>query len=288
MALDTQKFAITRYWLSVALESVQTMPDIFSRGKLNVARKLYLAGSNQIIAIKNWLTSAGMISLSRGTASLTELGKLVNAQDRRAESPWTWWLFHLHLCVNDDAFPYSTFFKYYDSDGRNWLISGEVIETISNELERNGINSARSSLETYFEGIDRALCPGSPLYDLGLIERRKIPDKATDRTTLGIRKSITYPSDIVVAYATMLFHAFYFSDKPTVETKAMLEKGLARSIGVTNSSLREALTRIHQNRELGQFLKYSQVANIDSIQFPDANIRRIQRHGYSSGEILWA
>ena len=121
MPLDTQTFGFTRYWLSVALDCVQHTPDIFSKKNLNVARKSFLAGSNQLIAIKNWLVCADIITTLRGTVSLTNLGKLIAAQDPRAENPWTWWLFHLHLCINDDAFPYSTFFVFYDSDGRNWM-----------------------------------------------------------------------------------------------------------------------------------------------------------------------
>lgn len=287
MALDTQTFGITRHWLSVALDCIQRSPDIFSKRQLNYARKLFLAGTNQLDAIKSWLTCAGIINVSKGSTSLTELGKLIAALDPRAECAWTWWLFHLHLCINTDSFPYSTFFLFYDSDGRNWMAPEDVRDTLSKELESHGITPAPASLKSYFEGVDKSLCPGSPLYNLGLVERRLIPDRANNRTTLGIRKSISKPSVVVVTYATLLFHSCFFPDKQTVETKILLEKGLAKSLGITNWGLREALTRIHQDRELSIFLKYSQVANIDSVQFPSINISRVRKHGYSSGEIVW-
>ena len=165
----------------------------------------------------------------------------------------------------------------------------EVKETMHKELETNGVNTAKASLEHYFDGVDKTLQPGSPIYNLGLVERRKIPDRATDNiTTLGIRKNIASPSDIIIAYAALLFRSVYFANQVTIETRKLLEKGLAKSLGITNSNLRHSLTRIHQDRELSNFLKYSQVANIDSVQFPNASIGRIRKHGYSCGEVVWA
>ena len=152
------------------------------------------------------------------------------------------------------------------------------------------MNTAKASLEHYFDGVDKSLQPGSPIYNLGLVERRKIIDRETENktTTLGIRKNIASPSDIIVAYAALLFRSVYFANQETIETRKLLEKGLSKSLGITNSNLRNSLTRIHQDRELSHFLKYSQVANIDSVQFPNASIGRIRKHGYSCGEVVWA
>ena len=49
MALDTQTFGITRYWLSGALRLLVGEPDIFSNARLRDARKAFLAGET------NWL-----------------------------------------------------------------------------------------------------------------------------------------------------------------------------------------------------------------------------------------
>ena len=121
MPLDTQQFGITRYWLAAALANVPAVPDIFVVSKqLSQARKLFLAGKNQLAAIRNWLAAAGVIETAKGQVRLSELGQLMAAQDPRAEMALTWWLFHLHLCVNPDAFPYPIFFLLYDSEGR-WM-----------------------------------------------------------------------------------------------------------------------------------------------------------------------
>ena len=121
MPLDTQQFGISRYWLSTALKNIPSTPDVFVASKqLSQARKLFLAGKNQLSAIRNWLVGAGVIDAGRGEVKLSELGLLMAAQDSRAEMALTWWLFHLHLCVNPDSFPYSQFFLLYDAEGR-WI-----------------------------------------------------------------------------------------------------------------------------------------------------------------------
>src|SRR5262245_32195517 len=119
MPLDTQQFGLTRYWLTVALGHIPAIPDIFVVSKqLSRARRLFLAGRSQLAGIRNWLAAAGVIETAPRQVRLSELGQLMAAQDSRAEMAWTWWLFHLHLCVIPDNFPYATFFSLYDSEGR--------------------------------------------------------------------------------------------------------------------------------------------------------------------------
>jgi|GEM_PF-5307453 len=66
MPLDTQQFGITRYWLAAALNHVPAMPDVFVASKqLSQARKLFLAGKNQLAAVRNWLAGAGVIPCAR-------------------------------------------------------------------------------------------------------------------------------------------------------------------------------------------------------------------------------
>lgn len=286
MALDTQQFGITRYWLSVALEVSQRTPDIFSKKNLSVARKLFLAGSNQLTAIKNWLVCARILEPSRGGISLTDLGKLMFAQDSRAAHPWTWWLFHLNLCVYEkDAFPYSTFFSLFDVDGRNWMDSDDIIKAISEKLESMEVTAASASLDSYWQGVEKTFYPGLPIYNLGLVERRKV---LGDTAKVKFRKCLITPPDIIVAYATLLFRSVHFANHQTIETRILLDKGVAKCLGISNSEFREALRRIHQDGTLGRVLKYSQVANIDSVQFPAANLKSIQKDGYSCGDVVWA
>ena len=142
MPLDTQEFGIKRYWLAAALNHIPAIPDIFIARQLSQARKLFLAGKNQLAAIRNWLAGAGVIETSKGQVKLSELGQLMAAQDARAETAWTWWLFHLHLCVNPDAFPYSAFFLLYDAEGR-WMSLDDIIGDLHKHAEEKGPRSQR-------------------------------------------------------------------------------------------------------------------------------------------------
>ena len=78
MPLDTQEFGIKRFWLATALDHIPAIPDIFVPSKqLSQARKLFLAGKNQLAAIRNWLVVAGIIETAKGQVKLSELGQLI-------------------------------------------------------------------------------------------------------------------------------------------------------------------------------------------------------------------
>jgi len=285
MSLDTQQFGLTRYWLSAALAQIPATPDIFANSQLSLARKAFLAGKNQLVAIKNWLSNAQTIEVTRGSAALTPLGKLLHSQDRRAEQAWTWWLIHLNLCALDDSFPYSAFFRHFDADGIGWMTVDQIIDALTKTAnETNPIE--RTSVKTYFSGIEQALRPGWPLHDLGFIERREIAGEGGER----IRRRATKPNDSVVAYATLLFHQRMFPNLTTVETRVLISKGLARALGIRDADLREALTRIHQDSVLSQFIQYKRTVNLDSVQFVDGrdiSLRRLAAHIYTHGGVRW-
>jgi hypothetical protein len=283
MSLDTQKFGITRYWLMVALDRIPSEPEIFATKNPCVARKLFLAGSRQLPGIKNWLTCAGIISGGHGGVALTELGRLMAAQDPRAEQAWTWWLFHLHLCMNKDAFPYSTFFLLFDSDGNRWWAVERIVEELFKANGDDGNGVAVTTIQTYFEGVERTFRPGGFVYDLGMVERRKVDEESR------IRRCPARPADIVVAYATVLFHKL-FLDSTTVEARRFLEKGLGRFLGMKDYDVREAWTRISRHSELSGFFQYRHQVNIDSVEFfraGDPAIISIRRQVYSNHDVKW-
>ena len=284
MSLDTQTFGITQHWLSVALQELPSTPDIFTSSKLSLARKAFLAGSRQLTAIKNWLACGEIISVGRGSAELTDLGKLMAAKDPSAKRAWTWWLFHLHLCANPDAAPYRTFFMFYDVDGRSWLEIDTVISQLCKRLNEEEEKVTERTVNTYFEGVESALRPGSPFFELGLVERREVEgEKGRHR----IRRRLTAPPDVATTYAVLLLHTRFFSNEQTVETRRLLECGLARCLGQRSSDIREALTRLHQSAGYSRFVQYSRVANLDSVSFPDGSLHAVRSHGYTSGEVQW-
>lgn len=286
MPLDTQTFGITRYWLSAALRLLTSDADIFTNARLRDARKAFLAGKNQLAAIKNWLVNAGVIELGRGRADVTEMGRLMAAKDDRAERAWTWWLFHLHLCANSESYPYSTFFTAIDADGNGWMTEDDVLDRLANRLQELQVAVEVATIKTYFQGVEQSYRLGGPLHDLQLIEYRVVDHDRRDR----LRRCAACPADIVVAYGTMLFQQAFFPDSTTVEARLLLDRGLARSLGINEQKFREALGRIHHNPRLSEFVQYRGAVNLDSVQFmkigPPA-LKDIRSQGYASEDVRW-
>lgn len=286
MSLDTQTFGISRYWLSSALTKLPSNPELFSASSICTARKAFLAGKNQVAAIKNWLVSAEVVTVSSKQFVLTDLGRLMAAKDSRAESAWTWWLFHLHLCANLESFPYCAFFKEYDPEINSWLSFDEIIAKLVESQHGDG-RVSENTVETYFEGIERTFRPTWPIYGLGLVERRLAPEESKKEL---IRRRRIEPKDLIVLYATLLLHKKFFANQSTVEAKQLIDKGLGRMLGIGTGNVRSSLVRIHQDTTLGQFLQYSHAANLDSIQFVkkgDEALKQVRLHTYVQGNVRW-
>ena len=286
MSLDTQSFGISRYWLSASLSRLPSHPELFTPGALCDARKAFLAGKNQVAAIKNWLVCATLIDVKSGQATLSELGRLMAAQDPRAEAAWTWWLFHLHLCANAESFPYCAYFKEFDPEINSWSNFDEIVEKL-NESQVGDSRLTKKTIETYFEGVERTFRPTWPIYGLGLVERRSAPEESKKEL---LRRRRVEPKDHVVLYAALLFHETYFPNQSTVEAKQLIDHGLSRVLGMGISHVRSAFVRIHQNSNLGQFLQYSQAANLDSVQFVKTGasaLKQLRSYTYTHGGVRW-
>jgi hypothetical protein len=287
MPLDTQSFGLSRYQLETALARVPSDADIFSAARLPDARKGFLAGKNQLAAIKNWLVGAGVIELGRARASLTELGDLMAAKDERAEDAWTWWLVHLHLCANADTAPYSTFFTGHDPASTTWIPFANLVEQVGKRMCETGNAVEAATVKTYLTGVEQSFRAGWPLHDLKLLEHRVIDG---DGGRARIRRCITRPPDIVIAYATLLFHQAYFPQNNTVEARVLLERGVAKALGVRDQTYRDGLSRIHQDSKLSIFLEYRRAVNLDSVQFVRIGapaLRQLRVYAYSIRDVQW-
>lgn len=286
MPLKNDSFGFSRYWMMAACKELPLQADLFSSKKMPTARKAFLAGSNQLTAIKNWLRAGG-ITESRGSNTvLTELGQLIAAQDARAEMAWTWWLFHLHLCANPDSFPYSGFFLLYDSESR-WMAVSDVVTCLATHATEKQLDLSESSVTTYFTGVAQNFSPGGFVHELGLIEERTFGD---GRGTRRMRRRLGRPDDLLVAYGAVLFQRQHYAGQPTVEARELLGKGLARALGMRDSDVRECLSRITTHKDLSQYVQYRQNVNQDSIQFlrpADASLKEIRLSGYRSQTVKW-
>ena len=289
MSLKNDTFPIKRYWLSTAFGILGEMPDIFASSRLRDARKRFLAGGNQLTAIRNWLACGEVVEAAgRRGVDLTDLGGLMSAQDPHARSAVTWWLFHLHLCANSAAFPYSTFFTTFDVDG-NWVTVDDIVLRLLTAGADDGETRAVDTVATYFAGVENAHRPGQMLFGLGLLERRSVAVEGSLKRALR-RTAITAP-DIMIVYAALLFHRKHFSRQTTVATPGLLKAGLSRALGMKDKDIREALSRIHHDKDFATFLQYRKQVNLDSIQFlkqGDAALKSIRTAAYRSGQVTWS
>ena len=227
-----------------------------------------------------------LVAIGHGRSELTEIGRLVAAQDERSDRAWTWWLIHLHLCASNDSFPYSAFFLKNDADGLAWRNADQIVtESLAPVAADIHLNIEERTVSTYFAGVDNAFRPGKPLFDLGLIERQDTGDGKR-----RLRRTLVKPADIVTAYGTVLFHKSFFSDQTTVEARMLLERGISRALGVKDSQYRDALGRITQHTTLGQVIEYRHQLNLDSVQFlksGEAALRAIRIQAYTTQEVRW-
>jgi hypothetical protein len=289
MSLKNDTFPIKRYWLSAAFSVLGEMPDAFTSSRLREARKRFLAGGNQLTAIRNWLACGEVIDASgRRGVDLTDLGKLMGAQDSCAKSAVTWWLLHLHLCANNEAYPYSTFFTTFDVDG-NWITVDDIVQRLLTVVADDGEARAVDTVATYFAGIENAYRPGQMLFGLGLLERRSVSIDGSLKRAL--RRTAIGAPDIMIVYAAILFHKKHFHRQATVATPELLKAGLSRALGMKDKDFREALSRIHHDRDFATFLQYRKQVNLDSIQFVkqgDAALKSLRTAAYRSGQVTWS
>lgn len=286
MPLKNDSFGFTKHWLAATFKELPIQPDLFSTRKMSVARKAFLAGSNQLTAIKNWLKAGGVTDSRSRETVLTDLGLLMAAQDPRAETALTWWLFHLHLCVNPDAFPYSGFFLLYDSEGR-WLSETDIVDFLAKHADEKQLNISKETVDTYFSGVSQTFLNGGFVHEMGLIEHRTL---GVGNKSRRIRRRLGKPDDTLVAYAAVLFQKHYYPGQATVEAREILGKGLSRALGIRDSDVRDSLSRITTSKELSQQVQYRQQVNQDSIQFlrpAEAALREIRTSGYRSQAVKW-
>jgi len=257
MSLKTDTFPLKRLWLEHAISTIPKNKMIFSSAHISDARKIFLAGSNQLTAIQNWLTCSSIIERQKNTVELTPLGKKISEHDTHADKALTWWLIHLNLCIND-IFPYTAFFMGFEI-GDSWIEKDKIIDKL---YSKNPDRLALESLKTYFDGIDASFRPGNMMYMLGLLERRR--DRESGKILIK-RNSVEVCNELVV-YALMLLQYRHAKDV-TMQTPTIIKMGLPHFLGLTHKMFREKLSNIQSDSNVNKLIKYDNKQNLDSVEF---------------------
>lgn len=286
MSLKTDSFPVKKHWLSAGLKTVPFIPKIFSKAALSDARKTFLAGDNQLTAIRAWMEGAELITKDGWDYKLAPFGATVAAKDPELDTALSWWLIHIHLSANDN-FPYSTLFCSFDVDG-NWMVVSEILKELGELAERQEMELSIGTIESYFAGVDASLRPGQMLYMLGLIERREV--KSDGKVKQMIRRTSVRPGKELIVYAALLLHRRFFKGQETVQTSDLLNCGFARILGMRDSDLREQLSEMRHDKECASLIEYTRRQDIDSIYFKkqgSAPLSDLRDYCYNSGAVKW-
>nr|WP_305908046.1 DUF4007 family protein [Methylomarinum sp. Ch1-1]MDP4520850.1 DUF4007 family protein [Methylomarinum sp. Ch1-1] len=147
--IGTQKFAISRWWLSKGIEIVQIKPDIFSQRNQREAMKCFIAGSAVIKAINNWMLASRITD--KGKYGLTDFGMSISKNDPKLLKSSTWWGIHLSLCFSDRGEPYIQFFLKLDSLTKDWVTWKQFTERLYSSIE----DAAEQSINSNLEGVKK-------------------------------------------------------------------------------------------------------------------------------------
>lgn len=188
-----QTFFIRKGWLSKGIHAVEKDEKIFMPSSSKEAMDVLGLGSNQVIALRYWLTSVGLIekSSNRKSHSLTDFGQIVLKNDPYIEEIGTLWALHCNLSSNlDEATSWYYLFneyqgKTFDKESLAKAIQAFALVNDDNDNPDGRRKIALSSIESDFDVItntyishaklsEKTVSPENvidcPLAELGLID----------------------------------------------------------------------------------------------------------------------
>lgn len=109
-----ESFILREGWLNKGLSAAaadgKVFQAFFGADALGV-------GPNMAKAIKYWLLTAGLIRMDRGTAEITEKGRLILSYDPYIEDIFTLWIIHSDIAGNaSEATAWYLFFQRFEMD----------------------------------------------------------------------------------------------------------------------------------------------------------------------------
>lgn len=111
-----QTFAIRKGWLGKGLRGVQKVSSLLMPSNSKIAMDELGLGSNQVVALRYWMETAGLIERVRRNREhdLTELGRLILDNDPYTEEMGTLWALHCNIAsAQTDATSWYFFFNEF-------------------------------------------------------------------------------------------------------------------------------------------------------------------------------
>lgn len=271
--MNNQTFGLTKWWLTCALDIVQVDRETFRSTKMREARKRFIAGTNAVKAIREWLLATQIIKKSpeNGQYELTNLGRSIKQNDKNLEGSSAWWAIHLAICFperNNGATtkdePYVSLFNCLDSIGKSWISCDELEHQIFAKLSKE---YARGSVEPALEGVFNMFNTDQPLADIGLLE---IQGKFKN-----IRLGSPIVSDEVIVHALAMARSSLFPTRTTIDFMELIKNNVHAYLCLTPEEFRNRIRRLSNSDNWKKYLTYSENANLNSIFFSE-NLRSIE------------
>lgn len=262
MPLDTQTFALSRWWASAGLLAVQKNSSVFAGAQVRSARLELIAGKNQLTAIKNWLLAAQLIKREGNTHLLTRVGKCFLDNDPKFQKSSSWWAFHLLCCMGEDQYPYDALFKSLDTEIR--ALNG--ISELKEKILALGTGQSSSTLDTYLEGVLNMFRRDGPLEGLGIVELTKHGRGGSDNTAEAFswRLARATVPDGAILLGLALARQRHYVTRTSIAFGELVSVGLHHFLALSQDELRQRLRTL--NRE-DHGVNYTTAANLDSLSF---------------------
>lgn len=192
-----ETFCIRKGWLHKGVKNILSNPRIFTNKEINPSDSLGI-GTNMVKSLRYWLTAVGVMEeVNDGIykiQQLTELGQLIDENDRFYEEDGTNWIIHYKLASNEALATawYWFYNKFNFTTFNKTIFVNELLEFLQTTYNYNG---SVKMLEDEFDCIVRTYCAKDkevspeetnecPLIELKLIEdcgdkeyRKANPDK---------------------------------------------------------------------------------------------------------------
>lgn len=113
-----QSFFIRKGWLSKGLRGVREHKDLFMPKQSTFAMDTLGLGANQVVALRYWLQTTGLIECARDKRKghlITDLGNLILEEDPYIEELGTLWAIHCNIAsAREDATSWYFFFNEFN------------------------------------------------------------------------------------------------------------------------------------------------------------------------------
>lgn len=284
-----QSFFIRKGWLSKGLRGVKENAALMMPSCSREAMDELGLGSNQVVALRYWLQTTGLISMGYRNRehNVTELGELILARDPYIEEMGTLWALHCNIASAQEAA--AAWFFFFNEFKMNVFGKEDFTHAIERYIFANNKKAkvALTSLEADFSCILNTYIPHDrtsgkivspesvidcPLGELGLVD-------VEDRTAKTYRKKpsnlVTLPS-LLVLYAICLGRDRLQIEGVETQGEIRLERlldGYCMPGRLYNLDSVGLLTKLYELENDG-YLRINRTAGLDVIRLAEPDLHK--------------